>query len=326
MEGINNKEEWFTKWHEAGQLWEKRAEQAKSKGCLVTAKEAYSQAAFFYRAAEFYLPEKDKRKVPTYMKNNSCFENAGRYFNPPLNRVEIPYEGTTLPGYLYLPAKLNGRVPAVLFLGGADDCKEELHYTGVTDIVQRGLACLICDTPGRGEVLRVQGLRTRPDFEVVVSAALDFLERQPEIDSEKIGILGVSMGGYYAPRGAAFDSRVKACVSWTGLYDVGVGLFDYFPPIQEQLGYILGAKDLEEARDKLKQFTLRDCIKQISCPYLIVHGGKDILIPASQAEQVYREADCPKELKIWPEGLHVCNNFLPEVRACIFDWLTEKLA
>lgn len=323
---VTDGEQWYQRWHNAARTWEGRAEEALGKGRSATARDAFVQASFYYRAAEFFLPGKDERKIPTYMKNNECFEKAGKFFIPPLRRVSVPYEGTTLPSYLYLPQNGSGRHPAVVFVGGADDCKEELHFSAPVEMITaRGLACLTFDGPGKGETLRLKKLPTRPDFEKVVTAAIDFLEKCPEVDAERIGLVGISMGGYFAPRGAAYDQRVKACVSWSGLYDAGTGLFDYFPPIREQLRYILGAQDLKEAREKLKEFTLRDCIKKIQCPYLIVHGGNDSIIPVSEARRVYEEARCPKELKIWEEALHVCNDYSAEVRPFIWDWIAEKL-
>lgn len=323
---IRNSEDWFRAWHEAGQQWEERAEAYVAKGSHASARDAFLNASFFYRAAEFFLLDEDpERKVAAYMKNTECFEKAGRFFDPPLRRVEVPYEGSTLPGFLYLPAQMKGRVPGVVIQGGADDCKEEHHFIGPAFMLERGLACITVDGPGRGEALRMKKLYSRPDYEKVISPVIDFLAAQPEIDPERIGLAGISMGGYYAPRGAAYHARVKACVLLSALYDVGEGLYDPFPPIRHHIRYLLGAKDLKEAREKLRAFTLKDCIKKITCPLLIIHGGEDVLMPVSEAHRIYNEATCPKELKIWEDGRHNCTDYQAQALPYAWDWLKDKL-
>lgn len=191
------------------------------------------------------------------------------------------------------------------------------------------MACLIVDTPGRGGCLRLYGIPTRPDYEKPVGALLDFLQNRPDVDPERIGLLGVSMGGYYAPRAAAFDPRVKACVAWCGCYDVLEDIYEYFPPLRPQLQWIVGAQDEKEARERLGEFNLRDVAHNIRCPLLITHGAEDRIMSVAGAQRLYEEAQGPKRLKIWTaeEGgaAHCQWDGLTPALTFMLDWLADQL-
>lgn len=324
MTRITDTEEWYSEWRKLGEKYEKMAKEALENNHVESARDLYIQASIYYRMAEFYIMGNTSKKVQTYMKCNSCLEAAGKYMRPPLKRVEIPYEKTTLPGYLILPEKKRNKVPCVLYLGGADDCKEELVLLGTYDLVERGLGVLAIDGPGKGETLRKKGIPTRPDFEVVASAAFDFLEEQPEVDNNKLGVLGISMGGYYGGR-AATEKRAKACLLWGACHDLKEDIYDFFPPIRPQLQYILKAKDQKQTIELLKDFTLNGVAKKIKCPLLITHGQKDFIVSVNAAYKTYKQASGPKQLKIWEDGEHNCMNYYPEVKVYMFDWLTDTL-
>src|SRR5262249_46269828 len=134
-------------------------------------------------------------------------------------RVRIPYEGTTLPGYFYRVDESGVPRPTLLSLGGFDSTGEELYFFAAGAALQRGYNVLTFEGPGQGEPLRVQGLRARPDYEVPVRAAVDYLLTRPEVDPERIALMGSSLGGYYAPRAAAFEPRVKALISHGVFFD-----------------------------------------------------------------------------------------------------------
>jgi alpha-beta hydrolase superfamily lysophospholipase len=215
-------------------------------------------------------------------------------------------------------------------LGGADSLAEELYFWGASEMAERGMAVLILDTPGRGSSLRLKEIVSRPDYEVPVKSAIDYLVSRPEVDADRIGSVGISMAGYYAPRGAAFEPRIKALVLWCACYDILEDIYDWYPPIQEQLQWVVGAKDDTEARDKLNSFNLRGVAKNITCPTLISHGIGDVVIRVDGAKRLYEEIrSTDKVLKLWEgdEGGSVHCNYdnwsvsLP----FMFDWLAKRL-
>jgi dienelactone hydrolase len=322
-------EDWFREWTRLANEVQQLAEDAERRGHQVTARDHYLRGSNYYRWAEFFLSPEDQRRLPTYDRCVACFRSAGRYFSPPLEQVEIPYEGTSLPGYFYPP--LNSprtRAGGLLYVAGADVLKEELYFLGGKAAIERGMALLVMDGPGQGETLRYRGLASRSDYEKPVGAALDYLQQRPEVDGERIALIGRSFGGYYAARAAAFEQRLRGCAIFGALYD-GVDVFDNYPPLRMQFRWLTGAKDVEDARERLKAFNLSGVVQKISCPLLVVHGEDDHLVPAWHARRVFDEAQSEKRLVLYgpgePGSVHCSYDGFPTTIPTIFDWLYDRL-
>jgi dienelactone hydrolase len=322
---LRDRGSWHKEWLRTANHVKALAEAAERAGHPVTARDHYLRACIYSRWAEAFLDPADERRLPTYDTCVACFQRAGRSFTPPLEHVEIPYEGSSLPGYFY-PGRgtMGNRVAGVLYIAGADVLKEELYFMGGKALTDRGLALLTIDGPGQGTSLRHRKLYTRYDYEVPVRAALDFLQSRAEVDPQRIGIIGRSLGGYYAPRAAAFEPRVKALVVFGGMYYVSEDL-----PRNLRWQWLIGAKDIEEAREKYRKFTLEGIVAKIRCPMLIVHGEGDHLTPVEHARRMYAEATCPKELVIYPKegpgAVHCQYDSIPETIPLMMDWLCDRL-
>ncbi|MBI2372210.1 MAG: alpha/beta hydrolase [Deltaproteobacteria bacterium] len=324
-----NFEDWHQEWVRTAQHVEGLAEAAEKAGHRVTARDAFFRAFSYYRTAQFFLHGPDPRQLPTYLKATDCFRRGNSLRTPPFEKVEIAFEGATLPGYFLPPQGANGRAPGVLFLGGADTFAEQLLFMGATRIAERGMGCLVISGPGQGDVLRLQMIPSRPDYEKPAGAALSYLEGRPEVDAQRLGVIGISMGGYYAPRTASLDPRVKACVAWGASYDLLEDLYTYYPPIQAHLRWVIGAADDAEARQKLRAFTLKGVVSQMTCPLLICTGADDFITRPEAAAKTYEEARCPKELKVWTaeEGgsSHCMADNRSEALPYMHDWLADRL-
>ncbi|MBI3304502.1 MAG: alpha/beta hydrolase, partial [Deltaproteobacteria bacterium] len=282
-----------------------------------------------------------ERKVGAYKKAMLCFSQAAARLAPPVERVEIPYEGASLPAY-FVPAEgvKSPRAPAVIFFDGLDATKEQLYLIGGRELVKRGLACLIVDGPGTGEALRLRNLHLRPDYERAATAAVDYLETRADVDPQRVGIMAISLGGYYAPRSAACEKRLKACVAWGAIYDyhevwqrrIAAGVRTGSPVSAPlfQIQWVLGVNSPEAALEKLKAFTLKDVAPQITCPLLIVHGEEDAQIPVADARKLYEATgSVRKQLKILTaaEGgaMHCQLDNFHLAHYYIFDWLADTL-
>lgn len=323
-------ESWYREWSRLADAVEQLGREAEARGHGITARDHYLRACNYYRWAEFFLLPEDPRRLPTYDRCIASFRAAGRYFAPPLEQVEIPYGGGTLPGYFY-PGMNPPRRPAggILYVAGADVLKEELYFLGGKAAIERGMALLVMDGPGQGETLRHRGLVSRFDYEQPVGAALDYLQSRSEVDPERIALLGRSFGGYYASRAAAFEGgRLRGCAIFGALYD-GVDVFDNYPPLRAQFRWLTGARDLDDARERLKAFKLDGVAEKIRCPLLVLHGKDDHLVPAWHAQRTYDEAGAEKQLVLYEHGepgsVHCSYDGFPITIPTIFDWLYDRL-
>ncbi|MFD5759966.1 alpha/beta hydrolase family protein [Streptomyces sp. NPDC127044] len=209
----------YDSWHDA---WLSTAErlEAEARGSHpVSARDGLLRASSYYRAAEFFLhghPE-DPRIDHAYERGVSCFRDAIAHF-PGVTPVEIPYEDTVLHGYLYRAAG-EGPRPAVVMHNGFDGAAEELHFSGALGGQERGYHVLTFDGPGQPAAIHRDGPAFRPDWEHVVGPVLDILTRDPGVDPARTALLGVSLGGYLAPRAAAYEPRLAAVVALDGVFD-----------------------------------------------------------------------------------------------------------
>lgn len=321
---------WYEQWLGLADEVVALADEAAEAGHEVTARKARLRAANYYRAAEFYLGSDDERKVPTYDLAAETFRRAAKSMNN-LHRVDIPFENSTLPAYLLTPHGDETDVPVVVYIGGADSIKEELYFLGAKQLAERGVATLFIEGPGQGEPLRYRDMYVRPDFEVATSSCIDFLEANERVDADRLGVMGVSLGGFYGPRSAAFDDRIEALVAYGACHDVARDCFDFFPPIREQLEWITGADSQQEARELLSEFTLDGVLDQVTCPTLVCHGENDGIVDPQSAIKTYEGlSNAPRELKMWAEedgGSEHCMVDIT-VRAVPYmaDWLANELS
>src|SRR5919198_2183536 len=232
-------ESWHQEWLKTATRVNKYADECLATGHKISAREAYLRAANYYRAAEFLLidPE-DPRIQTTWRSSKQCFGNAARLFSPSFESVEVPYEGTTLPGYFYRTGvaaadggnsykvennaiNASSPKPTLIVHGGFDSTLEELYTSAAAPALERGYNCLTFEGPGQGGVIRKKRIPFRHDWEKVVTPVVDYATttRLKEIDPKRIALMGISMGGYLAARAAAFEHRIAACILYDGVYD-----------------------------------------------------------------------------------------------------------
>lgn len=323
-------ESWQREWLNLAERVEERAMAALTAGNEQTAIQYFFHANQYYRQSDVFLTGNDPRKRERFLKSQEAFRAGAKLHTPPIEVISVRCGGDLYDGYFCHPVNPSpGRTPAVLFIGGADSLAEENFFHG-RQILDRGWAFLLVDTPGRGSSIYLKGILTRPDYEVPVKACVDYLASRPEVDPDRIALMGVSMGGYYAPRGAAFDPRIKALVAWCGCYSILDDLYLFYEPLRPTLQRILGAKDDAQARERLKLFNMEGVAHRIACPTLITHGAHDRLMNVEGARRLYEEiGSTDKTLKIWdgPEGgTGHCNydNWAVSI-PFMLDWLAQRL-
>jgi pimeloyl-ACP methyl ester carboxylesterase len=226
-------ESWYQEWLKTAERVNKFANESLAAGHTVSAREAYLRACNYFRAAEFLLIDPaDPRIQTTWGKSKECFSKAAALFSQPAEPIEIPYEGTTLPGYFYRTDNDNSSSNnnnsndtitsrrTLIVHGGFDATLEELYASAAAPALERGYNCLTFEGPGQGGVIRKQKIPFRYDWEKVVSPVVDYaLSRTQEVDPKHIALMGISMGGYLAARAAAFEHRISAYILYNGVYD-----------------------------------------------------------------------------------------------------------
>jgi dienelactone hydrolase len=314
-------EDWCREWVATGDLHRELAVQAEANNNLVSAGEAYIDAALCYHFGKFVFQDFHDEYMSASQKSVEAFAKGLKLLDPGGERLEIPFEDTKMVGTFRIPAGAD-RLPLILLLPGLDSTKEEFFYWEEV-FLKRGLATFSLDGPGQGEC--GYNSHIRPDYESAVSVALDTLTRRTDIDPDRIGLAGVSLGGYYAPRAAAFEPRVKAAVAICGPYNFAE-CWDGTPSLtRAAFIYHSGAKDAADGKVKAGRLSLEDVAQKIRQPLLVIQGKLDRLIPWQQAQKIVAAVGRNAELAMFENGNHVCNNIPFIYRPLTADWLKEKL-
>lgn len=278
-------------WKELAERNEQKAERFEGEGRKVTAHEFYLRAADFYRRACVRQNEGEPRMVPTYKKFLELFNKAWQLVPPPFERVQVPFEGKVLDGYFRKPAGPAGRrFPLAIEHQGADTSAESSILGAAVPYVARGMAYLVVDIPGTLGAMRLKDLHAAPDTERVAKALVDYAVSRPDVDPNRIGMNGVSMGGYGGPRSATGEKRIKAVWMMSGAYSLLEDIFEFYPPIRDRVRWIIGAKDFADARKKIVEFTLEGRAKLIECPMLIGYSNDDRIMDPQGAFRLYQAA------------------------------------
>ncbi len=315
-------EDWCAAWVAMGEQHESLGRSALAEGRTRSAGEHLAQAAVYYHFAKFVFVVDRDQMAAAHRRAVTCLDDALPHLDPPGRRVEIPFEQTRLPGVLRLPPG-PGPHPVVLLLSGLDSTKEELRSTEQTFLV-RGLATLSIDGPGQGEV--EYDLPIRGDWSPVAEVVWEFLADRDDVDRHRLGVWGVSLGGYYAARvAAALGSRVSACVSLAGPFNFG-SCWSGLPQLTRDTFRVRsGTADDDEARAVAATLGMAGHGRELVAPLLIVFGRQDRLIPWPQAEELRASVAGPVELLMLEEGNHGCANVAPWHRPVTADWLARHL-
>jgi 2,6-dihydroxypseudooxynicotine hydrolase len=256
-----------------------------------------------------------------HSKAVECRNLALPYLKPKGERVEMPYESKWLAGILRKPEGVE-RPPVLVFACGLDSCKEETE-TYENPYLARGIATLVFDGPGQGE--GEYDFAIRGDYEVAVKAVIDYIETRKALAASRVAMAGISLGGYYAPRAAAFETRIKACLALGGPYE-WVDSWEQVRELTREAFRVRSKKTtLEQAKKHAATLSLKGVAGNITCPTYIMNGKLDRIVPAKDSERLAREVKGPVTLHLIDEGNHIANNRSYEWRPRAADWLAEQL-
>ena len=321
-------EVWQREWNRTAEETAATARAALESGDITTARRALFRSCSYYRHSEFFLHSDDPRREQAYRAGTANFQEAAKLSGGLIERISIPFEGTTMDGYFVRPDTSGKKRATVLFLGGADSWAEELYFLGGTEFPARDMNLVIVDTPGRGSSLRFKQLYSRPDYEVPVKEIFDVVEKRDDVDEDRLGLAGVSFGGYYAPRAAAFEPRVKAVAAWCGTWSILTDFYEFYPPLHEQLQWLSGSKNDAEAREKLAAFTFDGIIDKIQIPVYVMHGTRDIIMDIEGARKFVAALttdDVTFDIYDAAGSLHCSYDYFAVAAARLTDWFVHKL-
>lgn len=316
------------------------AEEDEARGRLISAGDKYNRAAIYLLTAERLQAHGVPGRAELYRRFLDVFARGLKLSGENCERVEIPYGDAHISG-LYVRAEgVEGAAPILVQVNGLDSTKEMKYRVGLPAwLAKRGISSLVIDQPGTGEALRLHGMHAVYDSERWASKVVDWLETRKDIDPKRIGLEGVSLGGYYCPRAVAFEPRFAMGVVWGANHDwrdvqkkrlAKEGSFPV-PHYWEHVRWVWGAKDQEEFMAIAENVHLDGILDRIKVPFLVTHGQKDSQIPLHWAERTYEQlVNSPKrELKVFTEregGVqHSSFDNSANAGAYIADWVAETL-
>lgn len=332
-------EAFFTSWMALADRLAARGAEAETAGHGLTASGKYARALAYAMTAERMQAQGYAPRRAAYASMLTMRDAMFRSGGIPCEAVEIPWEGHSLPA-LFLPADRPGPAPCMVFCNGFDSIKEMIYLINRDSFARRGVALLMIDQPGVGGALRLHGLTAIHDSERWAGAAVDYLERRADVDAGRIGIIGWSLGGYYAPRAACYEKRLKLCVAWGANHDWGALQHRRaaregdrpVPHYWEHACWVWGEPSAEALLANCDRITLRGHLANMTVPFLVTHGANDRQIPVAYAHESYEEAsNSPdRELKIFTAsdgGIeHVGADNIEPMQSFIADWVADRLA
>lgn len=332
---------WREEWCAMAARLERIGDQAAAEGRQLTAGDYYLRAGMYYFTGErFVFPGEEKREIGRRALH--CQHEGLTRRHPNIERVEVPYEGATLPALFMRAPGVAGRAPAVVVFDGMDNCKEMSVLFAGLEFARRGMHTLAIDGPGQGESLRLRGLCARHDYEVPGAAAYEYVAARPEVDAGKVAVMGYSFGGYYASRIAAFEKRYAAGVAMSALHWDLAGWQREIRRRQQadpkttpqsafHFRWIMGClDDADAAIEKAERFSLVEVASEITCPFLIVHAQDDRVVPVGSAHKLYEAVGSRrKHLKILTAGEGGSYHAQADNRQVgidyIADWITANI-
>ena len=353
-------ESWFTEWDKLAKRTLSRADASLAAGHTESARTSYLRASTYLRTAEFYLhgDPADRRILSESRASQKAYHEAAKLIGATWESVQIPYEGTTLPGYFYKVDDSGRPRPTLVFGGGFDSSLEELFYFGAAAATRHGYNCLTFDGPGQGAPIREGKLYHRHDWEAVVTPAVDYALTRPDVDGDNLALMGMSLGGYFAARAAAFEHRFRAVILFDGMYSFYEVLQGMMPKgalaaleagdaktceeiIREEMKtnsglrwlidqgvWSYGASSIADFINKTKLYTVDGIIDKIDRPCLVMEGEGDMFL-GGQPQQVYDALKSPKRLVKFSseDGAenHCQSGAVAYKDEVVFNWLDETL-
>jgi len=334
--------QFFDSWIAVADQIVRNGEADEAKGRLLSAAAKYGRASGYYLTAERMQSRDYAPRWEAYRKGLELFRKRIALGDGQCEFVEIPYQGSSYTGLFIKAESADGApAPCMVSCNGLDSMKEQIFGGGNGhSFVNRGISALLIDQPGTGEALRLRNLIGVHDSERWASAAVDYLQTRKDVDPDRIGMFGLSLGGYFAPRAAAFEKRFKLCAVLGANHDWGEMQRRRqaregdrpVPHYWDHVMWVFGKQSVDEFMAFAPSMCLDGVVEKIEVPFLVTHGENDRQIPVEYAHRSYDQAvNSPKrELRIFTaddfEVEHCGADNGTVGRDFIADWAAETFA
>jgi pimeloyl-ACP methyl ester carboxylesterase len=320
-ERVASWDDWWDQWTAMGEHYLALADQYHAAGWQTSAGAARVRAGVAFHFGKSLAVQDDPRYRALTTRSVEAVATGLRLMDPTFQRIEVPFDGHQIVGNLRRPGGVD-RAPLVLLIPGTESVKEEF-CEWEEEFLSRRMATLSMDGPGQGEVGFELGIRH--DYEHAVSALLDALADRNDLDLTRIAAAGVSLGGYYAIRSAAFEPRITAVLANCGPWSLGED-WDRMPPLYaSKYAWSLGEGSERTARERAQAITLDGVAERVDVPALVIFGGADVLLDADRHGRRTAQALPKGELWMFDQGNHAVTNFAPEHLGPGADWLLTHM-
>ena len=310
-------------WSSVAAEAESRARYWQSRGARCAALGLYERAALLYGRTHYSFYGDDPRRVRYLDKLTKTFEQVIELSPHAVSRVVLPFEGKHLHG-VFEHGRDAAKQPCVICLPGMDMFKEDWHVGRRERIVPRGWVGISMDGPGQGESL-TRGLKmTIDNYDRALGAVIDWLVQQPQVDPERIVLIGSSMGSWWGARCAAAEPRLKAVSG--NMAALGDKMVDTAQPsFLANLAFMTGIADVEKLHGFIADMTLAEVAPKVKCPYLVVVGENDELTTLESTRATYERLGGAKELWVYEREFHPLGPTCAEWLDASLDWLGQAM-
>lgn len=312
---------WYPAWERIGDARMRDAAEAERAGAELTAAELRLIAAAEYHFGKFLFVHDPATLRAGSGKAAAAYRQAIGHVPWPGRIVEVPHGSARLPGVFRAPGQ-QPPWPTIILVPGLDAAKEELHLFSEV-FLRRGMATFVVDGPGQGESEFDQ--RLTPAWEDVAASIVATLGTVDGVDTGRVAVVGVSLGGYYAARASARTPGLVAGASLGGCYSMAESWPNLGYLSREAFRVRTGAPDEAAAMANAEAFGLASCPPEHDVPFLVVHGERDRLFDLTQARRMVEHFGERAEFVLEPEGNHVLHNLFYRVRPLVADWVRRRL-
>jgi esterase/lipase len=346
---------WGKCWEDTALHYANLANKALALQDKIGARDFLLKASLYYHLAQWGALDDSYRKL-YYASCIRFFKDAVKYAPFSVESICIYHDNKEYNGYFYSAKNENAenvKKPAILLIHGADSSKEELYYFG-KEAIENGFHLLIIDGPGQGEALLYNNIPMFADGEKVFSKAVDYLVNRSEVDAKKIGVFGISFGGFWSVKLAAIDTRIKTCVALGSPYSPSARIKKAPPPVWKifyqwkylaknsrghlqqtliialtvllRLPGLFGANSQKDLVRIVNDFSLENVAENVRANTLIINGNKDILCQPDEQKALYNKLQCPKKLRLIDGMDHCCSKLIKiSLRRQVMWWFKKNL-